>query len=399
MFKGSNKYLFAFILLFISIIIFQYMLPKPINWNRSYLSKDKAPFGCKAIYSLLDGVYSQKVSLNNKTFYNLKDKLDSTSSLLLINDKVEFNKNDLKALFEVLKKGNKVFIAANTFDGLIADTFHLSTQYDIFNGTLSIDSLINKPGGIIKLAAKNYSKENYQYSQIAWVSTFLNFDTTKFQVLATIQKQKACLIKASVGKGKLYLMTVPDIFGNYFIVNDKNRELPYNMLSLLKNKDFIWDEYYKTYNVNKSSFLKFIFDSDALYSAYLLLIFTIVIYMITEGRRRQRAIRITEPVTNSTLEFVNVISHVYYNRKNHQSIAIERIRYFYEAVRNKFNVNTNQINDNFINEISEISGIENKTVTQLFIYCEKIKKLNEISEYDFIELNRQITNFNKSSLR
>jgi len=171
------------------------------------------------------------------------------------------------------------------------------------------------------------------------------------------------------------------------------------MLSLLKNKELVWDEYYKTCNEKKSSFLKFILESDALYSAYLLLIFSIIIYMIFEGRRRQRPIPVLEPVNNSTLEFVNVISHVYYNSRNHQTIAAEKIKYFYETIRKKFNLNTNEINDIFMHEISELSGVQLKLVDQLFAYCEKIKKSSEITEYDLIELNRQITNFNKNSLR
>jgi hypothetical protein len=194
-------------------------------------------------------------------------------------------------------------------------------------------------------------------------------------------------------------MSFPDVFGNYFVANHPNRHLAYTLLSLLKNKNLVWDEYYKSTKVNNDSFLKFIIENDSLYAAYLLLFFSLLIYMITEGRRRQRPIPVVEPVSNSTLEFVNVISHVYFNAKNHQSIAIEKIKYFYEEVRKKFNVHTGQINESFISEISELSGIEHKLVKQLFVYCEKIKAASEITEYDLIELNRQISNFNKNSLR
>ncbi len=388
-----------FVGLFILIVGIQYLLPKPVNWSRTYLSKDKAPFGCYAIYNLLDNVYSTKTTFNNQTFYNLKDKLDSSASLLLINDNFNFNKSDLKSLYEILENGNNVFISANNFEGAFADSLHLSTIFNFIDYSKPIDSLIDKPGETIKLNAKNYQSKKFNYSLIANSSYFSTFDSTRFSVLATQEKNKVCLIKTKVGKGNLYLSTTPDVFGNYFIVNDKNRELVYCLLSLLKNKTLVWDEYYKTYNVTNYSIIKFILESDALYTAYLLLFFTLVIYMITEGRRRQRAIPTIEPLNNSTLEFVDVISHVYFNSKNHQSIAAERIKYFYENIRKKFNINTNEINDSFIEEISELSGIENKLVKQLFNYCEKIKKLNEISEYDLIELNRQITNFNKNSLR
>lgn len=400
MFKGNKKFIYIFAGVFILIIAAQYLLPKPVNWDRTYLSKDKSPFGCYAIYNVMDNVYSLKKTYNNQTLYNLDGKLENSSSIFLLNDNFNFNKSDIQSLYNILNRGNNVMMVANSFEGNLADTLRLETGYNFFDYYFtSIDSLINKPGDDIKFNAKNLYKEKYQYSKVAILSYFSHFDTTRFEVLATTGKQKACLIKTKIGKGTLFLMTTPDVFGNYFIANHKNRSLAYNTLSLLRNKELVWDEYYKTYNVTNYSPIKFILESDALYAAYLLMLFSIIFYMIFEGRRRQRAIPVIEPVNNTTLEFVNVISHVYFNGRNHQSIAVERIKYFYENVRKKFTVNTNEINEGLINEVAELSGVERKLVKQLFNYCEKLRTATEINEYDLIELNRQITNFNKNSLR
>jgi len=399
MFKGNKKFIYIFVGIFIVIVAIQYLLPKPIDWSRTYLNKSKTPFGCYAIYNLIENTYSQKLTYNNQTLYNLNEKRDTNTSLLIINDNINFNKSDIKSLYDFLERGNTVFIAANNFNGLLADSLHIRTQYNFGNYFNSVDSLLNKAGENFKFTAKNVSKKKYNYSQLATFTYFENFDSTKFKVLAYYQNDKACLIHTQLNKGQLYLMSIPDVFGNYYIVNHKNKEVAFTLLSLIKNKQIVWDEYYKTFNITNYSFLKFIFESDALYAAYLLLIFTIIFYMIFEGRRRQRAIPKLVKPTNSTLEFVNVISHVYYNSKNHQSIALERIKFFYETIRKKFNVSTNDINELFIDEVTELSGIDRKRVNQLFVYCEKIKKANEITEYDLIELNRQIHNFNKNSLR
>jgi hypothetical protein len=389
----------VFIAVFIVIVAIQYLLPKPVNWSRTYLQKGKSPFGCYAIYNLMNGVYSERTMLNNQTLYNLKNRVTDSTSLLIINDKINFNKSDIRSLYDLLEKGATVFIAATRFDGALADTFHIRTQFSFFNYFTNVDSLINKPGESITLTSKKYAKKPFVYSQVANIAYFKNFDSTQFKVHAILPQKQACLLSTQVGKGKLYLMSVPDVFGNYYIVNHENREIPYYFLSMIKNKDLIWDEHYKTFNVQRESIIKFILESDALYTAYLLLFFTILIYMIFEGRRRQRPIVVSEPVTNSTLEFVNVITHVYYNSKSHQNIATEKIKYFYENVRKKFNVNTNEIDDLLLSEISELSGIELKKVKQLFNYCERLKTSTEISEYDLVELNRQISNFNKNSLR
>ena len=399
MFKNNKKFIYIFVGIFILIIAIQYVLPKPIDWSRTYLSKTKSPFGCYAIYNLIEGVYSQKLSYNNQTLYNLNNRQDEKTSLLIINDNINFNKTDVSSLFEFLERGNTVFIATNNISGPLADSLHIRIQYNYGNYFTSIDSLLNKQGEQIKFTAKNLSKQKFSYSQLANVTYFETFDSTRFKVLAYYQNDKACLIHTKLNKGQLYLMSIPDVFGNYYIVNHKNKDFAYTLLSLINNKQIVWDEYYKTFNITNYSFLKFILESDALYSAYLLLMFTIIFYMIFEGRRRQRVIPKLIKPNNSTLEFVNVISHVYYNSKNHQSIAVERIKFFYETIRKKFNVSTNDVNELFINEITELCGIEKKLVNQLFVYCEKIKNAKEITEYDLIELSRQIHNFNKNSLR
>ena len=399
MFKGNKKFVYIFCGIFAVVIAVQYFLPKPTNWSRTYLSKDKAPFGCFAIYNLMENVYSKSYKLNNQTLYNLNNQQQKKASLLIVNDNINLNKNDIRSLFEFLNMGNTVFISVNQFNGALADTFHIRTDYDYSDYFQSVDSLIKKEGMKIKLTASNYKKKTFAYSRVAASAYFRSFDSTRFSVLADLGKDKACLIVTNVGKGKLYLMTVPDVFSNYFIVNDTNRQVVYAMLTLIKNDELIWDEYYKTYNVTNYSFIKFILESDSLYTAYLLIIFILIFYMIFEGRRRQRAIPVLEPPKNSTLEFINVVSHVYYNSNSHQSIATEKIKFFYETVRRKFNVNTNQINEEFLNEVSVLSGIEKKLIKQLFVYCEKLKEPIEINENELIELNRQIHNFNKNSLR
>jgi hypothetical protein len=400
MFKKENrKFTLIFIGLMLIVIAVQYLLPRPTDLSRNYQAKNKSPFGCYAIYNLLNKVYSQKVNLNNQTLYNLDQAAGSGNSLLIVNDKVDFNQNDVKYLLNFLRKGNTVMLAAGDFYGGLNDSLHIQTRAVYYSFSQPFDSLVKKPGVEFSFFSSNLRNRKFSYPQLAIANYFSGFDSSRCKVIAAIDKNKACLIKAAVGSGTLYLMSMPDVFGNYFIAGHQNRSVAYNCLSLLKNKTLVWDEYYKTFNVNNSSPIKFILDNDALYAAYLLAIFAIVTYMVFEGRRRQRAIPVMVAPGNSTLEFINVISHVYFNSKNHRSIALEKIKYFYESLRKKFNVNTAEINEQLYDELFELSGVDKKRIRQLLVFCERIKNAGEITEYELLELNRQIDNFNKNSLR
>lgn len=399
MFKQNKKIVYLFLGLAALVIALQYFLPKPLDLNRNYLNKNKSPFGCYAIYNLLNNVYSKTVKVNTQTIYNLNSRTNDSTSFLIVNDKVNFNSYDAKYLYALLEKGNTVFLAASDFSGGLNDSLHLNTSSVYYDFSESFDTLIKKPGVQIRFSASNLKTKSYAYTRLANAAYFTNFDSTRFKVLACIEKNKACLIRTKVGSGTLYLMSMPDVFSNYFVANHPNREVAYACLSLLHNKELLWDEYYKTFNVSKSSPIKFILESDALYAAYLLTLLSLILYMIFEGRRRQRAIPVLSPLQNTTLEFVNVISHVYYNDKNHKNIGREKIRYFYESIRKRFQVNTLELTKELTEEISLLSGIDKKEVERLFMYCKRIETSKEVTEYELLELNRQIELFNKNSLR
>ena len=108
---------------------------------------------------------------------------------------------------------------------------------------------------------------------------------------------------------------------------------------------------------------------------------------------------IVKPLENTTLKFVDVISQVYFNSKNHKYIAEEKIQYFYFEVRKKFGVNTSEINDDFLKTIHTISNIDLKDVKALFSYCENLKHAPSITENDLQELNNRINNFKLKSIR
>lgn len=401
MFKGNKKYYYILAIVFIGVVVLQYMQPKPINWSRTYLKKDKIPFGCYAIFNLIENNYANKVIVNQQTIYDINNQInDSLNTLIIVNDKIEFTKLDLQSLYKFIKKGNTVFLASNQYQSTLKDTFKLDTQYNWGTTNSSVDSLILKPSFEVRyIAAKNNFLKSYIYPQVATESYFTGFDTTLFRVSSVNKQNNPVLIEAKIGNGKLIISSLPDVFGNLFIVNHNNRYYTYTLLSKIKNKTIIWDEYYKTYNVQQKGLFQFIFSNDSLYMGYMILMIGLFIFMIFEMKRRQRPIPIIKPLQNSTLEFVDVISHVYFNSKNHKHIAEETILYFYFFIRKKFNVSTNEINNELFDIVSKLSGVDLLEVKKLLHYCENLKQAPSLTQYDLLELNDRINNFKQKSIR
>jgi len=401
MLKGNRKYYIILISVFLGVVLFQYLQPKPINWNKTYLRKDKIAFGSYAIYELLENTYAEELILNRQTLYSLNHKNTAThQSLLMIDGDLELQALDTKTLFDFVSRGNKALLCANNFSGTLRDTFDLRTRDSWFRNFGNIDSMLHQPAFELRFVKPQTGMpKSYAYTQGAVESTFSHYDHRLFRVVAVNKHNEPVLLRAQIGKGELLLATCPDVFSNLFVVDHPSRDYAYALLSLLRNHTLIWDEHYKTFNTNHGSLLQFIFSSDALYMAYGILLIGILVFMVFELKRRQRAIEVIRPPENSTLAFVDVISHVYFNSKNHLHIAREKINYFYFEVRQKYSVNTHQIDEVFIRRVSRLSGLSEEAVQNLFLYCERLKQEPALSEYDLLELNSRINTFKQKSIR
>jgi hypothetical protein len=401
MFKGNKKYYYILAAIFVAVVVLQYIQPKPIDWSRTYLKNSKTPFGCYAIYNLLDDTYTTKIKNNSQTLYNLESQIkDADNTFLFIDNTVEFSKLDVASMFTLLNNGNTVFISAQNYGKTFSDTFHLKTQENWGFKNVSIDSLLTKRLFEIKYTQpKNNYLKKYTYPIVASESYFTNFDSTLFTVSSINKNNQAVLIEANIGKGKLIISSIPDVFGNLFIVDNTNRFYTYALLSKLKNNTIIWDEYYKTFNPKQKDVFQFIFQSDALYMAYGLLILGLIFFMLFEIKRKQRIIPIITPLQNSTLEFVDVISDVYFGSNNHKHIALESIIYFYFYLRKKFNISTTDFDDETYNTIHLLSGVKLDEVKKLISYCENLKTAPSLTQESLLELNNRITNFKQKSIR
>jgi hypothetical protein len=409
MFKGNKKYIFILTLCFTVLILLQVLTPKPLNWNPSYMKKDKVPFGTFALYEALPGIFpGQTISAETFPIYNsLVGKEIAHSNYIIINNTFQPDKLDTRELLAFARKGNNVFIAANYFSGVFADTLKLKT--DNYFGLTDIpdsDSLIfNKIINLSDTAKLNFvnpllkRKEGYVYEKGIEDTYFNSFDTARTIALGTNENSRINFIQINWGKGKIFLSTVPETFTNYLFVNKNNCDYAYKALSYLPNQSVIWDEYYKAGNIQNESPLRVIFRNPALVTAYYLLLLSLIIFMLVGIKRKQRIIPVIEPMRNTTLDFVDIVGTLYYQTGNHRNIADKKITYFLEYIRSTFQVKTNLFDEVFIERISNLSGIDKQKVQAMFYYFAEITAKQNISQQELLKLNRMIETFHKESLR
>src|ERR1700741_1072117 len=142
MLKGNRKYYLVFAIIFLALVSYQYLSPKPVNWNRTYISSHKIPFGTNAIYQLLEsGFISTEIKTEEQSIYsllNLTQKTRTKATYVFIDSKIGFDKLDTRELMKFVKEGNTAFICTANLSGLLADTFSIESDitfnnYFVFN--------------------------------------------------------------------------------------------------------------------------------------------------------------------------------------------------------------------------------------------------------------------------
>ena len=74
-------------------------------------------------------------------------------------------------------------------------------------------------------------------------------------------------------------------------------------------------------------------------------------------KRKQRPIPVIELLKNSTLEFVETVSGVYLSRHDNNSIASKKIQFWFDRIRNRYYLSTNDTGEYFVLQLQKKSGV------------------------------------------
>jgi predicted DNA-binding ribbon-helix-helix protein len=126
-------------------------------------------------------------------------------------------------------------------------------------------------------------------------------------------------------------------------------------------------------------------------------IFALLMYVFFESKRRQKIVPIIAPLKNESVSFVETVGRLYYNKGNHANLADKMIQQFLEWVRNNHMLNTNLLNDTFVQQLAMRTGQPETTVKELvqMIHETRLRQTN-IDEAYLYQLYSTIQQFYKN---
>ena len=401
--KSSRNFLFAMLVLFVLFCLLQVNLPKKFVWSPTFSHVDKQPLGCFVFDSVLTQSLPNGYHVTKKTFFQLdQEHAKEKISVLMVVDQQNLKQLDVKYLCNIARRGGKVMVVASgSFDdgrnadtvvvdelertfkvriedgtyfslrGILAglkahdndmyDTIYWNNRetmyaaqsyrmfYNMVGGTLFVDSVPK-----VKRLAYTLSTAGYDYRQDSlYVGDFTGFDTIvdekeRIERIDTFAIKKVpTAVSVPYGKGEVIFVSSPLLFANYGMLEGNTSVYIFRLMSYLADLPVYRTEaYVKTDAMlvaEQSPFREFIKRPPLRWALYLALL-GVVLFMIFTARRRQRVIPILSKPANRSLEFIQLIGTLYYQRKDHVDLVRKKFKLFAEELRKTAGVDISDVN-------------------------------------------------------
>jgi hypothetical protein len=426
--KKSKIYLYIIFSVVASMLFLEVITPQPLSWEESYTSGDKIPYGAYVLYDQLEDLFDQEVAsiTEDPVSFLKKHKEVINANYIFINNTLSFDKTEMDYIMEFADRGNKVFVSTQSITGAAGDSLKLvSNRYSSYYEQDTVRVRLNNP--LFENRSYIYQKGSsyrhfvsYDTTRVTVLGEVLPFepvkgylksvfgkeldsdkDSTKTMVTEAIEKAKsrqvpqANFIEIKVGDGAIYYHLNPIAFTNYYMLQEGKAQYVSEVFSYLHAGPVYFDDYGKSGKRVVSSPIRFILTNAALKWSWYISLAAILLYFIFKAKREQRAIPVVNPLTNSTVEFTKTIGNLYFQSGDVSGIIHKKISFFQQKLRTKYFVNTENMDDVFINRLALKSGVSQEQTKEIIEYINHLRKKPMHSDYELKQLNKRIETFFK----
>ena len=400
--KKGRVYIVISVVTLALLMLLQYNTDEEINWFPSYVGHHKIPYGTFVLNDVLDKMFPNNVQgVALPPFEFLNENFDAEGTYFFVNGSIEFGESELHTLLDWTSEGNTLFIASGQFEEDLLDTLNLETS-SLFAGFGDEQKQFHR---LVNPRLK--SDDGFPFEKDAYATFFEEIDSAKTTVLGTVdyleedgstQKDNFNVIKQPFGDGEICLTTFPKAFTNYFILQGNNKDYTAGLLSYLdRSRPIYVDNHHKAGKTFYTSPMYIFLNTKEFKWAYYLALIGALLYIVFEGKRKQRAIPVVHPLKNQTLSFTRTIADMYFEKGETKAISDHKVAYFMEYIRSHFYLNTEKLDNEFFRNLASRSNHSIDEVKELFDLMEQIKKSESFGDNNLKRLNTLIENFKQKA--
>jgi len=382
---------------------------KKTDWNVTLNKDDKRPYGTYLAYQSLKYYFPDaQIEPVSKGFRytNMGDKMKYNFYL---------SNEEWKQLLLFANNGNEIVLFCSKLDSKVEEKlkcYKITKGFEeqplgIFNdGKRNIAALHTASDTTIKYGFEGRSIQGYFNTDV----TFKERDSDESVKNATDSmvipepdtlgyvNGQPDFIRYKIGDGHITLHAAPLVLSNYFLLQPGNKNYLTAIWQTLPDNinRIYWNEYYK--RTRDRSELGVLWRYPATRLAIILGILALLLFVLFEGKRRQRIVPVIAPIKNDSVSFVETVGRLYYNKGNHNNLSEKMVQQFLEWVRTHYYLNTNHLNETFIQQLTIKSGQPEHVVRSIIDMIHEVRMADKkIDEAYLYQLYNTMQEFYKNN--
>ncbi|UYQ92613.1 hypothetical protein MKQ68_21255 [Chitinophaga horti] len=357
--------------------------------------RNKDVYGGYMAHQLLPGLFKGPLLTVTKSFSRTYENathmksVEPTAYVLLAN-RLYTSDADVEAMKMYVEAGHQLFIAASDVD---------SAFMDAFNFSIKDGGLRERGHGLTEEFVNSSLKPSkFYYPGSQANGSFDAVDTAVTNVLGLNANGDPNFVRITRGNGQLFLCLNPYVFTNYFLSRGTNRHALEHMMAYMREdiSTLYWDEYYKHQTSRPTedfSNWSVLMRYPAMRWAFMLALLLLLLFVLFESKRRQRIIPVKPPLANTSLEFVKTLGALYFSHHNNLNLAHKMSTQFLEYVRNKYNLNTSVLDEQFIHRLSRKSNHSIEEVSTIIRMIDHVRLTSSLSDQELTSFYKSVYHF------
>lgn len=408
-----NRWFVVGILVFLVVMfIVELQLPKNFSWNPTFRHADKQPFGCYLFDDLMSATMPKGYSVTDSSLFQLAQDSTARRGVLVVADRLNLIPAEMNAVLRMASNGSHVMLVAHGLGTFAEDTLGVDVRGASESFDLQNFVKFNKERETMKWKSRTlgYQPRNYAVFHPLVTSHFRVEKKPKHGTIGKPIDQQAfnkddypLVVTFRHGKGFITFASVPLLFTNYAVVDEDEQHrktigFTLRCLSPLKQLPVVRTEAYcpAAEEETEQTPLRYIISQPPLRWALYTLMIGALLFLVFEGRRRQRVIPIEKAPENHSLEFINLVGSLYYHSKERRSLVVRKWTYFAEELRRTVHVDVTDDTEDDITlpTLARLTAIDEQEIRTLIQRLRLLAAADEETEISRKEMKKYIDQMN-----
>ena len=406
----------AGILLLVGLLtLFFYQSSTSYRWDENYQAGRKDPYSTHVIARLLEdraGADAFHILTDSLTLPKAKP---TSANYVFIGEGLWLDSLEIDRLLAFIRQGNTAFVSSLTlpegFVNAVAEARACPpwNDYPGLTDTLMIVGLY-EPAWTVQddILLQFRYRDDFRPYRWRYIDPFTGCaKDDEVALLGYMGTDMPNFVRLPLGEGRLILHSTPLAFSNLTLLDEEAVAYAERAFSHLAEGPIYWDEWTKvTESVARSrnseafspperrlsdqSPLQYILRQPALSWAWYMLLALGLLHLLFKTRRRQRIQPLPRANTNTSLEFLDTISRLYFLQKDHRKLALLQTRLFRAWVHQHYDLPGHQFDEAFVEELAARAKWPREKLRELLEQFRQIEGARQIKEKTLMAYHRKL---------